>query len=118
MGKATKKKSKIKLLEQEERFLKPYQVEGTEITESSYATLCHRRNEFIKRLKNDKILYLFVPENIRSIQEMELVLNIQRVLFQYDLIIQEMDKKLHDYAYELYSTKDEKASQLLQEYVE
>lgn len=116
MGKSTKKKSKIKFLEQEEKFLKLYQ-EDTLVTEANYATICKRRSDFIKKLRNDKLLYIFNPENIRSIHEIELLLNIQRVLFQYDLLVQEMDKQLHAVAYDLYSAKDEEALRLSEEYV-
>ena len=116
MGKATKKKSKIKLLEQYEKFIQLYQGEETLVTEQNYSTLCLKRDEFLKKIRNDKADYVLNLKNVHSIKEIELLLNIQRVLFQYDLVIQEMDKQLHPYGEILYKDKDERAMELLEEY--
>ena len=115
MGKATKKKSKHKFLAEEEQFITSISKEP--VTEQNYSKLCVHREDLLKRLKKDKVDHVLHLKSILSVHEIELCLNIQRILLQYNTLIQEWDIKLHSNAFLVYDTRDEHALEILEDYV-
>ena len=115
MAKTTKKKTKEKYLEQQEKHVQGFV--GIPVSFANMDNLCKSRQEFLQRLKNDKLDHLLNLRNIHSNQEISLLLAIQKILFSYDVLISEMDRELTSTGYEHFMEKDDHINEVLSSYM-
>ena len=95
MGKSTRKSSKIKILEKEMKYIQS--CEGELCTLQKYNEILQHKQEFLKRLRNDKLDYICNLKDIHTPLEIEFFLQIIKVLFCYDQVLYNMSSTLEEY---------------------